>query len=630
MSGIVDSIKEIGILPVSISITALLIILITVFLIIRRKKFKSVVLKETCGVHAFPKTTHELTLYLKDNLVKLLEDIDEERFKQAYETVEGYLKTISENFLLVVFGEFNAGKSSFINALLGEEILATGIVPTTATINRICYGDTAKQEIVFNDGRTQVVEDKEALFSYLVDEENLKRIDYVRTFYPSNKLRHLDIIDTPGLNSVFTYHEERALDFVHKADGVLWLFHPHQGGSQSEKEYLQGIKDYGKHIIGIMSHKDTIKSDEDISRLEDFIVDNFGDFIDQLFTISSRQALQSTISGDERGYVESGIGETEEYLTQNIFDRTKRAKIESVILSSQKSASHVSVIMGRELEQLNETKEFWDCIAGIIAQEDSSINRDIHRRVLRSLQFYFEQPRAFARQEIEKVFSCKEKFFACFRRKRDFTFSLNNEFWETLDTGGLESSIGAIIEHIKQRRHEILKRVEMELIIENEKRKKSGQELLGIENNRLAEEIHDQSPFENNEENLAQTFLQEDVPRVFSAHISFAELYGTRGKCFSQAKAELERMVFGSILDRQKMLFRHIMNRLIRMNEKVNNRLVQYLSACILRGSSDPDEFRDMMSLLERQKKGIDDVVDNLKRLCVCGNLGDESSVNVN
>src|SRR5689334_9370820 len=61
-------------------------------------------------------------------------------------------KLESERFHLVVLGEFNHGKSTFVNSLLGQDVLPTGITPTTAAINHVIYADHPQARVVLTNG----------------------------------------------------------------------------------------------------------------------------------------------------------------------------------------------------------------------------------------------------------------------------------------------------------------------------------------------------------------------------------------------------------------------------------------------------------------------------------------------
>jgi len=96
--------------------------------------------------------------------------------------------TLDELFLLVVVGEFNAGKSSVINALVGERVAPEGILPTTVSVTLFRYGD-ARAERGVRDGMLEID-------------------------YPAPFLRHITIVDTPGTNAIIRKHEQVTEQFA--------------------------------------------------------------------------------------------------------------------------------------------------------------------------------------------------------------------------------------------------------------------------------------------------------------------------------------------------------------------------------------------------------------------------------
>lgn len=107
------------------------------------------------------------------------------------------IRQLDDLFLLVVVGEFNAGKSAFVNALLGHRVLEEGVTPTTANIQLVKYG-----EHVAND----------------VDKSGIAVVTA-----PVELLRDLHIVDTPGTNAIHRAHERLTIDFVPRADLVLFV-----------------------------------------------------------------------------------------------------------------------------------------------------------------------------------------------------------------------------------------------------------------------------------------------------------------------------------------------------------------------------------------------------------------------
>ncbi|HET8624594.1 MAG TPA: dynamin family protein, partial [Gemmatimonadales bacterium] len=135
----------------------------------------------------------ELLERLAEALARFGPDVapdDLQRFREVREQLAGL-------FLLVIAGEFNSGKSSFINALLGEVVLPEGVTPTTDRINLLRYGPAVTEQL------------REA---YLLD----------RT-HPAELLHEINIVDTPGTNAIIRRHEELTRDFIPRCDLVLFV-----------------------------------------------------------------------------------------------------------------------------------------------------------------------------------------------------------------------------------------------------------------------------------------------------------------------------------------------------------------------------------------------------------------------
>jgi hypothetical protein len=107
-------------------------------------------------------------------------------------------------FTVAVVGEFKTGKSTFVNALLGVDVVPTDVIPATATLNRMTYDLQSRIEVVYKDGRREAVEFdklKEYVTKEFVTTDMLAAVDEVVVFHPAPYLlNNVDIIDTPGLN----------------------------------------------------------------------------------------------------------------------------------------------------------------------------------------------------------------------------------------------------------------------------------------------------------------------------------------------------------------------------------------------------------------------------------------------
>jgi GTP-binding protein EngB required for normal cell division len=155
------------------------------------------------------------------------------------------VQEMDELFLLVVAGEYNAGKSTFVNALLGDEVFAMGDLPTTRAISILRHGDPGPPEPAG---------------------------EHVRVYrYPLDALRDLEIVDTPGTNSIERMEEEITRGFVPRADLVLFVTSLLQPLTASELSFLALIREWGKKTIFVVNGADRRNSDEQLDRVREYI-----------------------------------------------------------------------------------------------------------------------------------------------------------------------------------------------------------------------------------------------------------------------------------------------------------------------------------------------------------------------
>ena len=141
---------------------------------------------------------------------------------------------------LAVVGEFNAGKSTFINALIGADIAPTGVLPTTATLHHLRWGPDSFAKILFVPGhepaeRIVALADLRPTLRTL-DPEGLARVE-IRM--PLSALVQVEILDTPGFNAPDPRHTESARAAFNEADIAIWLFDATQAMKQTERAVLE-------------------------------------------------------------------------------------------------------------------------------------------------------------------------------------------------------------------------------------------------------------------------------------------------------------------------------------------------------------------------------------------------------
>jgi len=114
---------------------------------------------------------------------------------------------LSEKFIdIAIFGQFKAGKSSFINSIIGKPILPTGVIPATSVITRICFGEKERALLKFNDNRIEEI-CLNVIDEYITEPKNPKNIKgvcFANIEIPELKqYKGLCFIDTPGIGSIF-------------------------------------------------------------------------------------------------------------------------------------------------------------------------------------------------------------------------------------------------------------------------------------------------------------------------------------------------------------------------------------------------------------------------------------------
>ncbi len=173
-----------------------------------------------------------------EDAVKDLHALTQAIGHQALTATVGELRNrMSEPYMFVIVGEVKAGKSSFVNALLEQDICAVAPQPMTDTIQQILYGEPP-QTVVVNP--------------------YLKKI-----FLPADILRDIAIVDTPGTNSIVERHQEITEGFIPASDLVIFVFEAKNPYRQSAWDFFEFIHaDWHKKIIFVLQQKDLLPADD--------------------------------------------------------------------------------------------------------------------------------------------------------------------------------------------------------------------------------------------------------------------------------------------------------------------------------------------------------------------------------
>src|SRR5665648_89586 len=227
-----------------------------------------------------------------------------EASRDDQELLRRSLRQLDELFLLVVAGEFNSGKSTFINALLGKPLLEEGVTPTTTRIHTLTFGEQEERQ---------------------VGENGIERIEA-----PVEMLKQVQIVDTPGTNALDRQHELITQSFIPRSDLVLFVTSADRPFTESERAFIEQIRSWGKKLVFIVNKIDILSGDAAVAEIEAFITENTQrllGFSPEIFAVSSRQALMAKTSSDGgTPPPESRFVELERYLVDTL-DEKERVRL---------------------------------------------------------------------------------------------------------------------------------------------------------------------------------------------------------------------------------------------------------------------------------------------------------------
>ncbi|MFZ0547723.1 MAG: dynamin family protein [Candidatus Promineifilaceae bacterium] len=271
-----------------------------------------------------------------DLLTALLEEHSATRsLADRVETLRGRLN--SGRFHLAVLGQFKRGKSTLLNALLGERLLPTGVVPVTAIPTLMAYGPTRQARIIFNEGANRLV-GLDELAGYVTETANPHNklgVVRVEVEHPSPLLaRGLVLIDTPGIGSTLTHNTATALDFLGEVDAAFFLVSADPPLTAVELDFLQVVRQRVGRLFFLLNKVDYLAPDEQqeaLRFLETTLRQQAGlDGDLQLFPVSARLALEARTRQDAAGWTESGMAAIEDRLNQFLAVE-KRASLQTAV-----------------------------------------------------------------------------------------------------------------------------------------------------------------------------------------------------------------------------------------------------------------------------------------------------------
>ncbi|MFP3854171.1 MAG: dynamin family protein [Anaerolineales bacterium] len=270
---------------------------------------------------------------------------------------------LDELFLLVVVGEFNAGKSALINALLGSQVLPEGATPTTSKVTLLKWGEQVAERIV-DEG-------------------------YAVRNHPLPLLKELNIVDTPGTNAVIRHHERLTDEFVPRSDLVLLVTSADRPMSESERQFLERILAWGKKVVFVLNKADIFDDEPSLQEVRDFVLKHatmvLGD-TPEIFQVSARLAQRAASEPDpeERARLRaaSRLDELERYITNTLDDATRlELKLSNPLGTAENLVRQAQTAANVETENLKEDIETAAALAAVVGDYASELHSELEPRL---------------------------------------------------------------------------------------------------------------------------------------------------------------------------------------------------------------------------------------------------------
>jgi len=327
----------------------------------------------------------ETTQKVRDILTELLSitsasNTPDEQINMIKET----LQALEDSFLVVVVGEFNAGKSSFINALLNTDKLAEGVTPTTAQINLIRYGETESVNPIENWG--------------------------LMIRLPSELLQSVSFVDTPGTNAVIKEHEVLTRWFLPRADMVIFLSSADRPFSESENQFMQSIRDWGKKTVLILNKIDLLEKPEEKQQVIDFVRTSAEAALKveiPVIPVSARLAKKARSTMSHELWQESGFEALEQFIQDKMDEKARFSmKMLSALGIASKVEAEATARVQNELQFYNEDRKLTETIRGEVSLYHDDMVKEINRS-MKEIHAIFSDVKIRGNEYFEELFVVK-------------------------------------------------------------------------------------------------------------------------------------------------------------------------------------------------------------------------------
>ena len=290
-----------------------------------------------------------------------LSEIDVPR--ESLATLQEAILQLDELFLVVIVGEFNAGKSALVNALLGERVLPEGATPTTSRVTLVKWGERAAE---------QVVDESFAIYTY-----------------PLPLLKELNIVDTPGTNAVIRQHERLTNEYVPRSDLVLFATSADHPMTESERLFLERILAWGKKVVFVLNKADIIEDEAALREVQTFVIKHATTVLGdppEFFPVSARLAQRARSEPDPeqraRLRAASRLDDLDRYITATLDDTTRlQLKFTNPLGVAENLVAQTSKTTQAQSEDIKEDQKTATALETTISDYERDLQSELNPRL---------------------------------------------------------------------------------------------------------------------------------------------------------------------------------------------------------------------------------------------------------
>jgi small GTP-binding protein len=283
--------------------------------------------------------------------------------REALTTLQDAILQLDELFLMVVVGEFNAGKSALVNALLGEKVLLEGATPTTSRVTLVKWGEKAAE---------QVMDENFAVYTY-----------------PLPLLKELNIVDTPGTNAVIRYHERLTEEFMPRSDLVLFTTSADHPLTESERQFLERILAWGKKVVFALNKADIVEDEAALEEIRSFVLKHASTVLGdspEFFPVSARMGQKALAEPDEgkrsQLWAKSGLQALEQYITSTLDDTTRlQLKFNNPLGVAENIVTQFARENQNQSESLKEDLQTSSSLEATVKEYDRDLKNELQPRL---------------------------------------------------------------------------------------------------------------------------------------------------------------------------------------------------------------------------------------------------------